>query len=126
MHHGRMIVPYQPTGDGHLMATNLSKYFRVTFALIPRPPDRDMLQNVSFKVFKVENVPPYRNDPDKKTELKARAVETADLYGGNITCGRQLGDRRWVGGAIGCLIMKFLKRQQTKSQYFLQCKNADR
>ena len=82
MHHGRMILPYQRTGDGHLMATNLSKYFRVKFALIPKPPDCEMLHNVSFKVFKVENVPPFKNDPDKKTELKARAVETPDLFGG--------------------------------------------
>ena len=67
------------------MASNLSKYFRIKFALTQRPPDRDMLQNVSFKIFKIENVPPFKNDPDKKTELKARAVETPDLSGGNIT-----------------------------------------
>ena len=66
------------------MAKNMSKYFRVKFAVKPREPDRDMLRNVSFKVFKVENVPPFRTDPDMKTELKAQAVETADLFGGNI------------------------------------------
>ncbi|XP_078353455.1 uncharacterized protein LOC144638138 [Oculina patagonica] len=79
---GKMILPYQQTGDEHLMAKNMAKYFRVKFARNPRPPDLDMLRNVSFKVFKVENVPNFRNDPDKKTELKAQAVETDDLFGG--------------------------------------------
>ena len=83
MHHGRMFLPYQPTGDGHLMATNLAKYFRIKFALKPKELKCDMLHNVSFKVFKVENVPPFKNDPDKKTELKAQAVKTPHLFRGN-------------------------------------------
>lgn len=78
------------------MATNLSKYFRLKFALIPKKPDNNMLRNVTFKVFKIENVPPFKNDPDKKTELKARAVETPDLFGGNET-------HRWLIGKEGGL-----------------------
>lgn len=97
-HEGRMILPYQPTGEEHLMAKNMAKYFRVKFARNPRPPDLDMLRNVSFKVFKVENVPPFRNDPDQKTELKARAVETDDLFGGNFAH-RGLGYRWGKGGS---------------------------
>ena len=93
-----MIVPYQQTGDEHLMAKNMSKYFRVKFALNnPRPPDADMLRNVSFKVFKVENVPPFRNEPDKKTELKAQAVKTDDLFGGNIAHGGLCGSKGLAG-----------------------------
>lgn len=85
MHHERMILPYQLVKDGRLMAKNLAKYFRIKFALRPKQPDKAMLQNVSFKIFKVENVPPFKNDPDKRTELKARAVQTPDLCGGNVT-----------------------------------------
>ena len=85
MYHGKMILPYQLTSEGHLMATNLAKYFRLKFALIPKEPNNNMLQKVSFKVFKIENVPPFKNDPDKKTDLKARAVKTPDLFGGNET-----------------------------------------
>ena len=113
MWHGRMILPYQLTSDGHLMATNLSKYFRLKFALNPKKPDKNMLQNVSFKVFKVENVPPFKNDPDKKTELKARALETHDLFGGNETHRSLIshggGGKDWKirgGWSGGCLIMK--------------------
>ena len=88
------------------MATNLAKYFRVKFALIPRPPDGTMLHNVSFKVFKVENVPPFKNDPDKKTELKALAVETPDLFAGN-GIHRGVVDRRQgrIRGGRGCWML---------------------
>ena len=78
-----MIVPYQPIKDEHLMAKNLSKFFRVKFGILPREPDHKILRNVSFKVFKVENVTPFKNNPDKKTELKALAVQTPDVFEGN-------------------------------------------
>ena len=95
-----MIVPYQKTGDEHLMAKNLSKYFRVNFAVKRRPPDHEMLSNISFKVFKVKNVPPFRNDADKETELTAQAVETADLFGGTCNIAHR-GEVLHVGGVVG-------------------------
>lgn len=77
--YGRMIAPYQETGDEHLMAKNLSKYFRHKFAIMPKQSNPHMLTHVSFKVFKVENVPSFKGSPDKKTELIALATNTNDL-----------------------------------------------
>ena len=77
-----MIVPYHLTGDEHLMAKNLSKYFRHKFAIKPKHANDNMLTNVSFKVFKVKNVPSFKGSPDKKNELIAKAIQTTDLSGG--------------------------------------------
>lgn len=74
--YGRMIAPYQEVGDEHQMAKNLSKYFRLKFATIPKQANNDMLTRVSFKLFKVEKVGSFRGDPKKKTELIANAVKT--------------------------------------------------
>ena len=79
-----MIVPYQKAGDESLMTKNMAKYFRHKFAIAPKLSNRNMLENVSFKLFKVENVPSLRNAPDKKTELIAKATKTQDLYGGML------------------------------------------
>lgn len=65
------------------MAKNLSKYFRLKFATIPKQANNDMLTRVSFKLFKVEKVGSFRGDPIKKTELIANAVKTLpDVSGG--------------------------------------------
>ena len=77
-----MIVPYHLAGDEHLMAKNLSKYFRHKFALKPKHANDNMLTKVSFKVFKVENVPSFKGSPDKKNGLIANAIKTPDLSGG--------------------------------------------
>ena len=77
-----MIAPDQRVEDGHLMIKNLSKYFRVKFGTRLRDPDHNMLRNVSLKLFKVENVPSYKKNLTKK-ELKAQAVQTAEVYEGN-------------------------------------------
>ena len=83
IYYGKMIVPDQRTRDGHLMIKNLCKYFRVKFGIRLREPDYNMLRNVSLKMFKVENVPPYKSDMDRKTLLKAKAVKTKEIYEGN-------------------------------------------
>ena len=77
-------MPYQETGDEHLMAKNLSKYFRHRFAIRQKPSNAHTLTNVTFKVFKVEKVPSYKGLPDKKTELIQKATNTEDLYGGTF------------------------------------------
>ena len=79
-----MILPYQEVGDEHLVSKNLSKYFRYKFAIEPKPSNGNMLENVSFKVFKVTNVQSYKDAPDKKTELIANAIKTTDLYDGML------------------------------------------
>ena len=79
-----MIVPYQGVRDEHLMMKNLSKYFRYKFAIQPKCSNKNMLENVSFKVFKIENVPSWKGAPDKRTELIAEATKTHDLYGGML------------------------------------------
>ena len=80
-----MIVPYQEVGDEDLMAKNLSKYFHYKFAMEPKPSNGNMLaESVSFEVFKVENVPSYKDAPDKKTALIAEATKTTDLYDGML------------------------------------------
>ena len=78
-----MIAPDQRVEDGHLMIKNLSKRFRVKFGTRLRDPDHNMLRNVSLKLFKVENVPSYKKNLTKKKELKAQAVQTAEVYEGN-------------------------------------------
>nr|XP_058943153.1 uncharacterized protein LOC131771391 isoform X2 [Pocillopora verrucosa] len=80
---GRMIAPDQRVEDGHLMIKNLCKCFRVKFGTRLRDPDHNMLRNVSLKLFKVENVPSYKKNLDKKKELKAQAVQTAEVYEGH-------------------------------------------
>ncbi|CAH3116413.1 unnamed protein product [Pocillopora meandrina] len=80
---GRMIAPDQRVEDGHLMIKNLCKYFRVKFGTRLRDPGHNMLRNVSLKLFKVENVPSYKKNLTKKKELKAQAVQTAEVYEGH-------------------------------------------
>lgn len=82
IYNGRMIVPDQRTRDGHLMIKNLCKYFRVQFGIRPREPNHNMLRNVSLKLFKMENVPPYKGDLSKKAALKAQAIESGEIYEG--------------------------------------------
>lgn len=79
---GRMIVPYQESGDEYLMLKNLAKYFRHKFAIGRKWTNDRMLKNVSFKVFKVENVPSFKGSPGKKNELINEAIKTGDLYSG--------------------------------------------
>ena len=80
--YGRMIVPYQECGDEHLMMKNLSKYFRHKFAISPKCSDPDMLKNVTFEVFKIENVPSFKDSVDKKNRLIDQAIQKGDLYSG--------------------------------------------
>ena len=41
-----------------------------------------MLKNVTFEVFKIENVPSFKDSVDKKNLLIHQAIEKGDLYGG--------------------------------------------
>ena len=81
-----MIVPYQESGDEYLMLKNLAKYFRHKFAIGRKWTNDRMLKNVSFKVFKVENVPSFKGLPVKKNELINEAIKTGDLYSGGMYC----------------------------------------
>ena len=64
------------------MLKNLAKYFRHKFAIGRKWTNDRMLKNVSFKVFKVENVPSFKGSPGKKNELINEAIKTGDLYSG--------------------------------------------
>ena len=81
-----MIVPYQESGDEYLMLKNLAKYFRHKFAIGRKWTNDRMLKNVSFKLFKVENVPSFKGSPGKKNELINEAIKTGDLYSGGMYC----------------------------------------
>ena len=64
------------------MMKNLSKYFRHKFAISPKFSDPDMLKNVTFEVFKIENVQSFKDSVDKKNELIELAIQKGDLSSG--------------------------------------------
>ena len=63
------------------MMKNLSKYFRHKFAISPKCADPDKL-DVTFEVFKIENVPSFKDSVDKKNELIHQAIQKGDRYSG--------------------------------------------
>ena len=64
------------------MMKNLSKYFRHKFAISPKCSDPGMLRNVTFEVFKIENVPSFKDSVDKKNRLIHQAIQKGDRYSG--------------------------------------------
>ena len=41
-----------------------------------------MLKNVTFEVFKIENVPSFKDSVDKKNRLIHQAIQKGDRYSG--------------------------------------------